>query len=578
MWYTQSMASLQKHRVGGRTYWRIVESRRVNGKPRPVPVAYLGTADALLARLQDPGRAPGPIRLSSKQHGNVAALKAMADRLGVAEIIDRHVGPARRSPSVGTTLLLAALNRAVQPRSKRGWAEWAADTTISHLFGLTRPDRLNSQFFWDQMNRVSPEALEAIEGELVRTVVDEFHLKLETLLYDTTNFFTYIASTNTRPKLPQRGHSKQKRVDLRLISWSVLCARESQIPLCTHVYDGNVPDVVQFSEALGRIQTRLEALLGERVKETTIVYDMGNNSRSNQAQVDEAPFHYVGGLPPSRYRALREIPLEEYTALEGGPLAGLPVYRCKRVIWGAERTLVLYRSDLLREGQMRGLHQHLKKRIRALTAWQDQLANPRSRPRNAESLQKRIASLTSGQYVRDVLRVEFDPERSGRERLTWSIDQDAVERLDLDVFGKRILMTDQHDWTSEEIILAYRGQHELEAAFRQVKDPTHLAVRPQFHWTDQKLRVHIFICLISYILARLVHHEARTRCGWTGSLSGLLNHLGRTRLAMVMQAAAQRGKQKITCNWILEEGDGGPSVFEHLVPPAPPFVYTHTVS
>jgi transposase len=111
-----------------------------------------------------------------------------------------------------------------------------------------------------------------------------------------------------------------------------------------------------------------------------------------------------------------------------------------------------------------------------------------------------------------------------------------------------------------------------------VKDPTHLAVRPQFHWTDQKLRVHIFICLISYILARLVHHEARTRCGWTGSLSGLLNHLGRTRLAMVMQAAAQRGKQKITCNWILEEGDGGPSVFEHLVPPAPPFVYTHTVS
>jgi len=45
-----------------------------------------------------------------------------------------------------------------------------------------------------------------------------------------------------------------------------------------------------------------------------------------------------------------------------------------------------------------------------------------------------------------------------------------------------------------------------------------------------------------------------------------------------MQAAAQRGKQKITCNWILEEGDGGPSVFEHLVPPAPPFVYTHTVS
>lgn len=96
------MASLQKHRVGSNTYWRIVESRRVNGKPRPVPVAYLGTADALLARLQDPGRTPGPLRVSSKQHGDVAALKAMADRLGLADMVDRHVPGGRRSPSVGT--------------------------------------------------------------------------------------------------------------------------------------------------------------------------------------------------------------------------------------------------------------------------------------------------------------------------------------------------------------------------------------------------------------------------------------------------------------------------------------------
>lgn len=42
------MASLQKHQVKGRTYWRIVESRRVNGKPRPVPVMYLGSAEDLL--------------------------------------------------------------------------------------------------------------------------------------------------------------------------------------------------------------------------------------------------------------------------------------------------------------------------------------------------------------------------------------------------------------------------------------------------------------------------------------------------------------------------------------------------
>ena len=101
------MASLQKHIVSGHTYWRIVESRRVDGKPRPVPIMYLGTADQLLNRLLDAPQ--GKLRLRSFQHGDVAALKAAADRLGVVSIIDRHVGKKAHKLSVGTTLLLAAL-------------------------------------------------------------------------------------------------------------------------------------------------------------------------------------------------------------------------------------------------------------------------------------------------------------------------------------------------------------------------------------------------------------------------------------------------------------------------------------
>ena len=106
MLYTKPVASLQKHRVAGRTYWRIVESRRVRGKPRPVPLLYLGSADQLLNRLL---QAPlGELRIRSFQHGDVAALKAAADRLGVVEIIDRHVPERAPGLSVGTTLLLAA--------------------------------------------------------------------------------------------------------------------------------------------------------------------------------------------------------------------------------------------------------------------------------------------------------------------------------------------------------------------------------------------------------------------------------------------------------------------------------------
>ncbi|HEY9868939.1 MAG TPA: hypothetical protein V6D08_07215 [Candidatus Obscuribacterales bacterium] len=146
------MASLQRYTVGGRPYYRIVESRRINGKPTPVPIMYLGSSEQLVTRLLAGKVAdPAPISVRSYQHADVAALKALADRLGVAEMIDKHVTTKGQTRvSVGTTILLAALNRAVKLRSKRGWAEWAQQTSIGHLFNLTfkQIERLTSQHFW----------------------------------------------------------------------------------------------------------------------------------------------------------------------------------------------------------------------------------------------------------------------------------------------------------------------------------------------------------------------------------------------------------------------------------------------
>jgi transposase len=87
------------------------------------------------------------------------------------------------------------------------------------------------------------------------------------------------------------------------------------------------------------------------------------------------------------------------------------------------------------------------------------------------------------------------------------------------VFGKRMLITDRHDWSDEEIVLAYRGQSQAEGTFRQLKDTEHLAVRPQYHWTDQKVHVHTFICLLGLLLARVIEYEAR-RLGYRQGLSG----------------------------------------------------------
>lgn len=90
--------------------------------------------------------------------------------------------------------------------------------------------------------------------------------------------------------------------------------------------------------------------------------------------------------------------------------------------------------------------------------------------------------------------------------------------------GKTVLFTDQKDWDNERIVHAYRSAWRIEAAFRQMKDTSHLSVRPMWHWTDQKIKVHIFCCMLAYRLCCILKREIREK-GIEISMNRLLDCL-----------------------------------------------------
>ncbi len=230
-------------------------------------------------------------------------------------------------------MVLAACNRALHPRSKRGWASWAEGTSLAHLHPGLKTKTLTSQFFWDMMHRISLDALARIERDLTKLVVADLGISLDTLFYDTTNFFTYIDSTNAHCDLPQRGHSKQKRSDLRLFGLALLVSRDGQIPLCTQIYPGNRVDATEFPPALTLIRSRL-ADLSLTLQDVTLVYDRGNLSQKNQHMIDEATVGYVSALVPAQHRDLMAIPLSDYQHIQTGRLKGLRVHRTTKTVWG----------------------------------------------------------------------------------------------------------------------------------------------------------------------------------------------------------------------------------------------------
>lgn len=541
------MASLQRTRVKGHTYWRIVESRRVNGKPRPVPVLYLGKADDILARLQGTDE----WRARSLSHGTVAALWALAGELGLAEAIDRQLKatgrrkrkldtgvegrplPPRRNDglSVGQSLTIAAVGRAAHSTSKRKFTSWAETTTLGELAHVDL-EKLNSQHFWDQMDQLPVEGIAAIEQEIVAAAVKKFNLPLDTLLYDGTNFFTFIASTNKRASIAVRGHNKQKRNDLRQVSIAMLCTRQHGIPIWHQTYAGNVSDARSFENSLPAIRERLVQLQGD-FDALTIVYDKGNVSKANQKRVDDSKLHYVTGLTVASQKQLVRTANSKMAPVSFDDET-VQAYRTQRIIWGKKRTVVVLVSERLREGQLRGILQHVASAEKWLSRLADTLRRGKQK-RSRDAIERDIQNRLNGrQSLQRVLQYELTGEDPNLE-LSYQFSSSALQELADATLGRLVLATDRHKWSTRDIIQCYRNQAAIEAVFAHLKDSEHIALRPQFHWTNQKLSIHVLTCVLGHILARLLLLKAQHAGAEYKSQEALLDDLQKIRRVTIVR-------------------------------------------
>ena len=537
------MASLQRKKVHGNYYWYIVESRRVNGKPRPVVLAYLGKAEDLLARLSG----TSPFEISSKSHGATQVFFDLAQALNVPGIINRHIAARHNGKNlkrdgftVGESLLFAALGRICRPTSKLGWYEWCKDSSLEYLLKKNLK-KLDSQHFWDQMHKVPVKAIPEIELEILQALSAQWSLTTEELFFDTTNFFTFIDSENRHCDMPKRGHNKQKRRDLRQVSLALVVTGKDHIPLFHHLYDGNKNDITAFKENCPRVIARLKAL-GCDFDKLTLIFDKGNNSKNNFEAIPEN-VHFVGSLSPAHFRSLIEDANKrmEKIKLDNKEFSA---FKTVHPVWGKTYTCVVFISEELFSGQLQGIFQALEKATKQLDALQQKLQKPRHRY-TKERLQETVDTIIDHQYLKHIIKVEV-VSQNDKLSLRYFVDIAEFEHLKQNSLGRQILVTTRNSWTAEEIIRCYQRKTKIEYAFRCLKDKNHLSLRPQFHWTDQKIVVHAFICVLAFLLATAAYARARKEIGYSQDLSRFLDDLGRIRLASIIQRPQSRpGRPKV---------------------------------
>ena len=551
--YYPYMASIVGKKRGNQTYYYLVESARVGGKPRIVDQQYLGSAEEVMARLSG-APAGSPERTQHKKFGDLAAVWGILGRLKVIEVIDEVCGPRRSdaSASVGTYLALATLNRVVDPRSKLGFATWW-DTTAGPRFTKVPVAATDHRRFWDAMDRLDTDTLAAAERAISTAMVTEFGLDLSALALDMTNFATFIDSTNDKAPIAQRGHAKQKRHDLRLVGLALVVTRDGAIPVVSHAYPGNRPDVTQFSTVLDELTTRYRTLLqghhdgtdagaGGQQSTPTVVFDAGQNSAANFAHLAQSGLHFVGSLPPGDFPALLALPARRRRPVDPERFGGLSAYDTRAVVFGTDRRVVLTHSPTLHAAQSRGFDQTLAKTGQDLTELAGTLARGKTRRHRAAVLSE-VTQITRPRWVNRVLTTNLTGQTPSDMRLTWTIDHGARTALETELFGKRLLVTDHDDWTIADVIAGYRSQNDVESGFRQLKDPHLVGFSPMFHWTDSKIRVHLFSCVLALAIAHLMRREAQ-HAGLNLSVRELLAHLAGIEETVLLYPTGSKGRPR----------------------------------
>ncbi len=530
MVYYPYVASVVGKRRGGSTYYYLVESARVGGKPRIVSQEYLGTAEELAAAMRGGGLGL-PDRVQHKDFGVAAAAWGMLEDLGVAGLIDAAAGPRRADAgaSAGTYLALAALNRLAAPCSKLRFAEWWA-TTAAPRFTKVPATVLDHRRFWDAMHAVTLEQLEAAWQAITLRAVQAFGLDCSSVALDMTNFATFIDTQNKRAPIAQRGKAKQKRSDLRLVGLGLVVTRDGGIPLAWHAYPGDKPDVTQFPDMITQLLAWYRAVCGRagvaaEAADMTVVFDAGQNSEANFAHLAAAGLSWIGSVPASDCPDLLALPASARSIVDADRFGQLTACDTRRQAYGAGRRAILTHSPELHQAQAAGFEgTTLVKAGRKLDELAATLARGRTR-RPRGKVEAEITAITAKPWVRRVITWQLTGDQPKDFRLTWQADASARAALEEEIFGKHVLITGHDDWPVAEVIAGYRSQSEAEFAFRQMKDTHVVSFSPMFHWTGHNIRVHVFTCVLALQIAHLMRLKAR-RAGLDLSVRELLRELG----------------------------------------------------
>ena len=357
---------IAKKKSKDKIYYYFAQTKRINGKPVEQIIKKLGTTEQIFNILEayEAKTSLNPNNSLIYDFGAPIALYDICQRLEIPTIIDSYIPKRHQGLPISTYIILSAINRAIAPTSKNAFYEWFEKTTLVNVFSAANKKNLSAQSFWNNMVDINDVVIEKIEEDIVKNVIKMYNLKNDVLLLDNTNFYTYIDTKNLA-LIPQRGHSKEKRNDLKIVGLSLVVYPEFNIPLFHQTYPGNRNDSLQFKFIINSLKDKIYRTYNNK-GQITIVFDKGNNSLENIQLLENSfdfKLNFVGSLKLNQCPELLKIPKNDFKLLKNEKFHGTSVYRTTKLIYNDNYTVLVTNNPKLYSAQLDGINNDIAKCI-----------------------------------------------------------------------------------------------------------------------------------------------------------------------------------------------------------------------
>lgn len=510
--------------IQGRRYYYLQHSYRAKdpkGRSSKVKTqsTYLGTAANVLERLSKTKR---PLEVENKEFGFIAALVQVSNDIGLFGLLQEHLAGERFGLPRWLYFYLTIINRLQHATSKEQMGAWVKKTILPQLFQFDA-DVLSGKSFWyaaddviseadlravrEASELLSEEQLEPLKEEnpamfndlfagvddsVFHEIVEKLFAKIKarfaisepTILYDTTNFFTYI-SEPARSELARTGHNKDFRHHLRQVGLALAVDKAYGIPFFYRVYRGNSHDSKTFAGVMDVMVEKIKQTF-TGVADLVLVLDKGNNSKANFKHLKDK-VKWVGSLVPSQHPKL----IKDESAYDR-QFEDICFYSESKKIMDVDCLVVgTYRPSLARKQEYT-----LRAGLSKLTSEiQNKWNTYKNRPSEVTAGIKSI--LKDSRYGK-FLHVEVCDGQ-----LIYAIVENEREES-RHRFGKNLLFTDHVDADATWVISNYQAKNKIEDSFKLIKGTDLICFRPIRHFTDTKICAFSFCCVVALMLMKIL--------------------------------------------------------------------------